>query len=185
MDIYVKVLYVILYVSTFHDVSESQIQQTCEPKSQYGASSWAHDQEVKKQLEFTYRVYAMQLLEYTSNAIFYTVLWCKLSLPVEFVSEYIKIQPLLKTRLDQNSWMHKTNMRPDACFEAVFKILFGLVVLVAACIDNRLHGLLLGILYMFDLVNFYQKEPPVQVDEGYNLGSKRSAPRQNIYCCKH
>merc|ERR1712071_7608 len=180
-------LYVVLYISTFHDVDDQKLKKVLEqiPPSQYDRSSWAYSQDMQRQMAMAYRIYSMQLLEYSSNSIFFTVLWCSLSLPVDFVTEYMNLQPLIRSRLESNSWMQKTNLRPDTCFEAVFKIVLGLVVLIGACIDNRIHGLLISVLYMFDLFYFYQKQPSSQSQQKFGVGPKRSAPRQNIYCCRH
>jgi len=129
-----------------------------------GPSLWVNEQAMHNYRNVADRVFAVQLLEYQSNPVLFTLLWCMLSLPVDFVREYMKLQPMLKVKLSKNPWVQKANLRPDTCFEAAFRIVLGLVVVLLASLDNRVHGLMLAALYVFDL--FYRRSL-----ENYNTNS--------------
>ena len=77
---------------------------------------------------------------YKSRPILLTILYSSLEFPASFVSEYMRLQPLLRVKLEKQNFMKNSNLRPDSCFEGFFNILLGFFVAVIACVNDRLHG---------------------------------------------
>jgi hypothetical protein len=174
------------YVSALHDVGGHRLSQIC-------GSSIGH-----LEMEHQHRIFALQLLEYKSRPILLTILFSSLEFPASFVSEYMRLQPLLRVKLEKQNFMKNSNLRPDSCFEGFFKILLGFFVAVVACINDRLHGILLLAVYTFDFYEFYTNLP----DNSYHVktktsstsatgtcssssGCKSSTSRESVYCCPH
>jgi len=174
------------YVSALHDVGGHRLSQIC-------GSSIGH-----LEMEHQHRIFALQLLEYKSRPILLTILFSSLEFPASFVSEYMRLQPLLRVKLEKQNFMKNSNLRPDSCFEGFFKILLGFFVAVIACINDRLHGILLLAVYTFDFYEFYTNLP----DNSYHVktktsstsatgtcssssGCKSSTSRESVYCCPH
>lgn len=174
------------YVSALHDVGGHRLSQIC-------GSGISH-----LEMEHHHRIFALQLLEYKSRPILLTILFSSLEFPASFVSEYMRLQPLLRVKLEKQNFMKNSNLRPDSCFEGFFKVLLGFFVAVIACINDRLHGILLLAVYTFDFYEFYTNLP----DNSYHVktktsstsatgtcssssGCKSSTSRESVYCCPH
>lgn len=184
------VLRFFMYISALHDVSGHKLSQICGSEIEHMAMKHRH------------RIFALQLLEYKSRPILLTILFSSLDFPVSFVSEYMRLQPLVRVKIEKQNFLKSSNLRPDSCFEGFFKILLGFFVAVIACINDRLHGILLLLVYTFDFYEFYVNLP----DNSYHVKPKTSSTsaagtccssscnnscksstssRESIYCCPH
>lgn len=181
------ILRIMLYVSALHDVGGHKLSQIC-------GSGISH-----LEMEHQHRIFALQLLEYKSRPILLTILYSSLEFPASFVSEYMRLQPLLRVKLEKQNFMKNSNLRPDSCFEGFFNILLGFFVAVIACVNDRLHGILLLAVYTFDFYEFYVN----LLDNSYHVkpktsssasattncssssGCKSSTSRESVYCCPH
>jgi len=136
----------------------------------------------------------------TSKPILFTILFNTLDFPSSFVNEYMRLQPLLRVKLEKQSFLRNSNLRPDSCFEGFFKICMGFFVVLMAWINDRLHGILLLGVYCFDFYEFYMNLP----DNSYHVKSRNSSgttsssssavsdscnssgtSRESVYCCPH
>jgi len=152
------------YIITLHNLSKLSLNSICN--------------QAQTQPEAIDRYLSLQLLEYRSRSMLLAILWCCLPLPGKFVREYINLQPEVKQRLQSQAWIKKSELQPDVCFNAVFKILIGLVIIVFSLIENRLQGLVLFSLWAVEVYEFFQEQV-------MKPKRSRSDPRQNIYCCPH
>merc|ERR1712173_314087 len=181
-------LRILMYVSALHDVGGHELSQVCGTNENFIRNDKKH------------RIFALQLLEYKSKPILFTILFNTLDFPSSFVNEYMRLQPLLRVKLEKQSFLRNSNLRPDSCFEGFFKICMGFFVVLMAWINDRLHGILLLGVYCFDFYEFYMNLP----DNSYHVKSRNSSgttsssssavsdscnssgtSRESVYCCPH